>query len=353
MKVELLKIEDLDAYKEYILKHERSSFFSSLAFGDFIRSICPNVIPYYFVAKEQEKIVGILPSFVKKGFLGPVLNSMPWFGSNPGVLADDDTIAIFLLQAFKQTAKWTGCYSSTFIAPPVDNEIYDVFFKPEQEDDVFSDMRIGLITPLPEFKEPEQFSSELLKKVHQKTRNQIIKASKECMVYESYGQEDWDFLKTVHKDNIQAVGGVSKNKEFDIIQKTLRKKIDYKLYVAIADDDSATRIGALFVEYFNKTVEYITPAVVSEYRHLCPMNLLIFSAMGDAAQKGMKWWNWGGTNIPQQEGLYHFKKRFGAEESKYRYYTQIYGAPLLDISKKQILEGYPFFYVLPFSLLGK
>lgn len=352
MKVELLTSEREKAYSEFLLKYDCSLFNASLIFRDFIRTLCPDVLPYYFIVIEGEEIIGALPSFMKKGPLGPVLNSMPWFGANPGIISNDDQVTMMLLQAFNNTAKWTGCFSSTLISPPNQSQdLYEIFF---DDKEVFAEPRIGLITELPQFKGGEQFASSLLKDMHQKTRNQIIKSVKGCLAYESYGPEDWMFLEDTHEENMLAVGGMSKTaKEFAIIRKHFRKGIDYKLYVALTNDDKAERVAALLVEYHNKTVEYITPVIIAQYRHLCPMHLLIFSAMGDAAQKGMKWWNWGGTKLPAQEGVYHFKKRFNAMESEYRYYTQIYKELPYDVKPKWLAENYTYFYVLPYGLLER
>lgn len=349
MKVELLTKDKEKQYSEFLLNHDHSLFNASLLFRDFLCTLLPGATPYYFLAIDEGQIVGALPSFLKKGPFGPVLNAMPWFGSNPGIVADNDMAKTFLLQAFENTAKWTGCFSSTFISPPnQDNFLYETFF---DNKDALTETRKGLITEIPIFQNSEQFANDLLAKVHPKTRNQIIKSTETCLAFESSGPDDWDFLKRVHQENMAEVGAPAKNKEFDIIRKHFRKGHDYKLYVALTNDTSATRVAALLVERFNKTVEYITPVIDHRYRHLCPMHLLVFSAMGDAAQQGFRYWNWGGTRLPQQEGVYHFKKRWGADETEYKYYTQIFGTFAFDVKPNAIIKHYPGFYVLPFSLL--
>lgn len=349
MKVELLTHEMEKEYEAFLRSQDQSLFNASLLQRDFIRTLCPDAIPYYFVALEDAKIVGALPSFMKKGKLGPVLNSMPWFGSNPGVTTENRMAFEMLLKAFDSTAKWTDCFSSTIISPPnQDQTFYEYYFSGKE---VFCDCRSGLVTKLPDFINMEQFAKSLLQKVHSKTRNQILKSIQTCQVYESYTDDDWNFLKQTHKENMHAVGAPFKEKEFDIIRNHFRKGVDYKLYVALTNDSKAERIAALLVEYYNQTVEYITPAIKVDYRPLCPMHLLIFSAMGDAAQKGFKHWNWGGTKMPAQGGVYHFKKRFGAVETEYKYYSRVYGYMPFDVTKKWLKDNYPYFYVIPYSLL--
>lgn len=350
METKLLTRELDGKYDEFLLSQERSLFNASTVFRNFILRLCPDALPYYFVAMEGSEIVGVLPSFVKKGPLGPVLNSMPWFGANPGVVVknDDPQIAYSLMVAMVKASRWMNCFSMTFIEPPTPNPLdYSSLFG----DQAFSEERIGMITPLPPFAQPQAFAENLMKVFHPKTRNQVIKSIECCDAYESYMDEDWTFLKEKHREGMLNVGAPVKEKEFDIIRRNLLRGNDYKLYVAFTKGENPERAGALLVEYFNKTVEYITPVVDVNYRHLCPMNLLIFSAMGDAAQRGMKWWNWGGTKLPSQEGVYHFKKRFGAVESRYRYHTCVFGDILVGVKPSWLRANYPYFYVMPYSLL--
>ncbi len=349
MKIEMLTSNREKEYEDFLLSHEESLFNASLLSREFLKAMCPGAIPYYFIAIDDGRIVGALPSFLQKGKLGSVLNALPWYGSNPGVVADNHEAFYLLLQAFDNTAHWTDCFSSTFISPPNQNQdMYEYFFERKE---VFCSDRIGLITELPRFETPEQFANDLLKRIHQKTRNQTLKSARLCVPYETYTPDDWVFLAETHKENMKAVGAVPKSREFQIIKENFKQKKDYALYVSLTNDDKAERTAALLVEYYNKTAEYITPAIKAEHRNLCSMNLLILAAMGDAAQKGYKYWNWGGTSLPSQEGVYHFKKRFGANESHYRYYTQIYKPLTFNPTKKWLTENYPYFFVLPYDLL--
>ena len=72
--------------------------------------------------------------------------------------------------------------------------------------------------------------------------------------------------------------------------------LDYDIYVAYMQ---GVKIAAMLVFYFNGTVEYYTPAIVSEYRNYQPLSLMIYIAMQDAMKKGMEKWNWGGTGLTQ------------------------------------------------------
>ena len=123
---------------------------------------------------------------------------------------------------------------------------------------------------------------------------------------------------------------------------------DYKIYIAKKE---GKKIAALLLFYYNKTVEYFTPVIESEYRSLQPMSVLIYQAMIDASIKGFKYWNWGGT-WKSQEGVFRFKNRWNTKNIEYKYYIRINNKKIYQSSKSELLSEYPDFFVLPFDKLN-
>ena len=344
MKVELLSVADVINWDKYVLKHDRSLFNASYQFRTFLRHLLPsNCIPFYFLAKEGNDVLGVLPSFCSRGSMGAVLNSMPWFGSNPGGMADSMSVQKALLEAFLDTAEWTKCISATFITRPFEDlAFYDDFFSNYEH---LEDERIGAITTLPSYQDAVQFSDDLLNLVHQKTRNQIRKSWRFCQVSE---KQDFSFLEKIHQENMEAVGAPVKSKEFEIIKNQLKPNEDYKMFIAWHGGEP---VAGLLLKYFNKTVDYLVPAIDVNYRHFDPLHSCIYYGMVDAAQNGFKYWNWGGSKLPGMESVLHFKQRFGADICKYKYYTFLpMGTnPFELIAPDYWLKNYPYFYVLPFK----
>ena len=99
--------------------------------------------------------------------------------------------------------------------------------------------------------------------------------------------------------------------------------------------------------YFNKTVEYFTPADFIRHRRTQALALVIYEAMKDAMKKGYKNWNWGGTWL-SQDGVYDFKKRWGTTEHPYFYYTQIFNQGNYFSKKSFLTSDYRGLYVVPF-----
>jgi len=352
IKTEILTKKREEEYEEFLLKDERVLFNSSLKFRALMRQVT-GADDYYLVAIEDDKIVGTLPTFLKtnKNY-GNVLNSLPWYGSNPGISVDPtcinrQQIKIALLNAFSELAQEKKCITSTIISRPfeVDLGLYDVYTEYN-----YLDSRIGMVTTLP--KCSDDIENSIMAKIHSKTRNLVRKAQKSNIKFYHDGRDETlRFLAETHRKNMEEVGAPPKGKSlFNDMSKLFLYDKDYRIYIA---ELNGVKIAALLLKYFVKTVDYFTPAIVADYRSYQPLNLLIFNAMLDASRNGFRYWNWGGTTLPSQEGVYHFKKRWGSEECQYKYFTRCYGdmGTLLSLRKDVLLKEYPFFYVVPFSEL--
>ena len=82
------------------------------------------------------------------------------------------------------------------------------------------------------------------------------------------------------------------------------------------------------------------------------MSLIIFHAFVDAMKRGYSIFNWGGTWLTQ-DGVYRFKKQFGAKDYPYSYYTHVNNHNILSLKESEILDMYPNFYVFNFGANGK
>jgi len=159
------------------------------------------------------------------------------------------------------------------------------------------------------------------------------------------------FLMNTHKENMDVVGGPVKDKEFSIIG-NWKVGTDCNLYLS-RQKETGHDAAALLLSYFNKTVDYWIPAIKVDFRNLNPLHILIFEAMKDAAKRGFKYWNWGGTTIPGMEDVLHFKKRFGGDTSIYRYYTKMNSRLPDGVTKRDLMYAYPYFFVLPFRFVNE
>ena len=333
-------------YNDFILSFADSLFYHSLLFKKLLKELF-HFEDYYLVAVEDDNIIGVLPAFLSKTSLGNSLNSLPFFGSNGGMIThrkDNEQIKIQLLRTFYELAEEKNCLTSTIINSPFEENpsIYDSF-NPD-----FYDRRIGQITDLPQYN--ERIEEELLYMYSAFTRRMIRKALKNSVVVKKERSgESLDFLKYSHIENMRHIGGKIKPPEFfEYVYENFRFDKDYTIWVAYYGD---TPIASLLLFYFNNTVEYYIPAITRDYRSIQPLSLIIFKAMVDASKKGYKYWNWGGT-WPDQEGVYRFKKKWNARNIAYQHFIKIHNQEIFNYSPDEVSSAFPYFYVIPFDQLN-
>ncbi len=344
------------AYGEFLLSCPSAMLYHSLAYRRFLKDFLPcNAQDFYLLALENDRIVGAIPTFLIDGPLGTALNSLPFFGSHGSLLISQDAnpeIASFLANALKNLCTTHNVAFATVIDTPlIANEEHFERALGFQYDD----KRIGQLTTLPQEKEVEKINESLLALYHQKTRNIVRKALRSGLTF-GYDQspDTLDMLHNLHEINMLGIGGIAKPKYFfEMIARHFQVDKDYRVYTARTEDNEI--VCALLLLYYKDVVEYFVPATAVSWRSVQPLSALIHIAMRDAVLDfGARTWNWGGTWLTQ-DGVYHFKSRWGATDHPYKYYTRVFVEELRlhGVSRHSMLQGYPWFYTVPFSVLEK
>jgi lipid II:glycine glycyltransferase (peptidoglycan interpeptide bridge formation enzyme) len=323
---------------QYLLCKDVSLFYYSSKYMNFIKELlgCEDE---YLLAMEGDGIRGILPLMYIHVDPWLVYNSLPYYGSNGGIIADNQKAYGHLLNAYNEIAYSKNTLSSTIITNPlIDRNAGDIVHN-------YIDYRIGQMTRLSGRAGERE---GLLERLESSARRNIKKALREGVTVE-VDNNQLQRLCEIHQENIQAIGGIPKSNEFfRLIPQYFVPDKDFNLYVAKRD---GVVIAGLLVFYFSKTVEYFTPAIDSDYRSIQPLSHIIITAMSEAAKRGFEWWNWGGT-WPNQVGVYRFKRKWGAGDRKYWYYTQLNDLSILRWPKDRILKTFPNFFIVPFSALS-
>jgi len=340
--IELIEDEGNDLIYSYLLENDKTLIYSSPRFIGLISKHL-QAKPFWIIGKRNNKIIGLLPYLVKDGILGPAFNSMPYFGSNGGIVINnsDFSIKLALLRFFFQKAKEENACAATIITNPL---LKDYSFYKENCIHDYLDKRIGQITHLGGINSPE----DLMKIFSNPRPRNIRKAIKEgVVVRKSQEYDDLNFLYETHKKNILSINGMPKDKDFFLEIDSKMKSSDWMIFIA---ELKGKRIAALLLFYFNQTIEYFTPAVVEEYRRYQPMALIVFKAMSEALELDIKNWNWGGTWL-SQGGVYDFKKKWGTTDYEYYYFNKIYNKDILACTSFELLKRYKGFYIIPFNKL--
>lgn len=362
IRIERLGPEREPAYETFFARLPASSLFQSLRYRSFLRKMLdagaesPTVEDHYLVALEGDTVVGAIPAFVKRNPRhGNVVNSLPFVGSNGGVMVDAAAVEYeptfrALLAGFHELCASVDAVSSTIVNRPIDPDdaLYDALAEVTATDE-----RIGQVTTLPATAEgatDEEIDAAVMLHIHSKTRNVVRKAMVSGVTVRHDGElETMRWLAEAHAEGARMIGAPAKPwSVFEAIREHFRYDDDYRVYVAEKDGE---RIGGLLVFYVNHVAEYFTPVTIAEHRIFQPQSLLCFRAMREARRRACTHWNWGGT-AKSQTGVYDFKSRWGTSDLRYRYFVRERRSSLRALSPQTLLEEYPYFFTVPFSVLG-
>lgn len=355
-KIELLNLNNESAYNHFLQKENASLLYYSTFYKKLLEKHILSESYYFLGVNNQDEVIGCFPlMIIENKKLGKVANSLPYYGSNGSILYDTSLSEATKSQLFSSLTnsvlkkiKSEECVSATFVSNPFLPEI-SKWFKAHLKFD-YSDYRIGQITKLPAFNNELDLDQSLMSVFSNPRPRNIKKAKKSGITVRfSNNNADIEFLYKVHKDNIEAIGGKSKTMDFFENVLEIIPSDNYKVLIAELDEKP---IAGLLIFYFNNTIEYFTPATITEHRNLQPSSLLIFEGMKDGIRNGYTYWNWGGT-WGSQDGVYDFKKKWGAENYNYEYYTMLYDKSLLNLSSDELTQQFNHTFVFPFDQLKK
>jgi len=337
--VEVISLNELwiERYSEFLTRNQASLLYYSINYRDMLVDLLQCESEYY-VAVDQGEVYGVLPLLKKEGTFGWVYNSLPFYGSNGGIVCSNDEAFQLLVRKYNEVIGRESVAAATMVSNP----LLDIDLSIVNHDIV--DIRIGQFTAIRQVGEQAEV---LLSSVHGKTRNMIRKAQKSGIIID-IDNSRMSELYAMHLANMQAIGGKPKSGSFfSKIADYFVEGTDYNIYIARID---GTIAAALLVFYFNGIVEYYTPVVVEEYRTFQPLSLIIFQAMRDSSKSGYRLWNWGGTWL-SQDGVYRFKKRWNTEDIHYYYYTKINNSKIYQTNKEVLQSNYDHFFVIPYGHL--
>lgn len=325
-----------EEYEEFVRAHPQALLYHSARFRDFLVDLL-GCEPCYGVARAQGRIRGVLPLMAAAGPRGRVLNSLPFYGSNGGILAADAEAGAALAAWYRDCVASEGVAAATMIDNPLDPA------DPAPAHDV-SDVRVGCMTPLAGAGDPDE---RLLALIDGSARRNVAKAVRSGVAVD-VDNDAFDTLEDLHRAGMESIGGRPKSPAFfRAVPRCFRAGEDYDLYVARIGGEI---VAALLVFFYGSVAEYYVPATRAESRSEQPMAAILRRAMVDAMGRGLTQWNWGGSWV-SQENLIRFKTKWGGRACEYRYWTSITDPELLTAGPDELLAAYPDFFVVPFASL--
>jgi GNAT acetyltransferase-like protein len=348
--IEVLEASKFDEYQAFVQNNMDTMLYQSEKYITMIQDLL-GAKPRHLVARDNlGDMIAVLPALLSPNLgEGIVLNSLPFFGSHGGCILLNGLsqqlhkqVKQELIETFFNLAYEEGCRSATIVAPLFEKEI-DIYREASHSDFIVE--RIGQVTPLPEM--TDNIEEEILLNCHSKTRNVIRKSLIQGFELSTEINESiLNFLIETHEASISNKGGVFKPPNFfHALMSRYKPGTEIQVFSAWLDGEI---VGAVIMLYHGSIAEYFVPVFDDAYRAQQPVTFLIYEAMKDATMKGISMWNWGGT-WKTQEGVHHFKKRWGAEDRPYYYFGRIFDKTLRDLDRNNLLKAFPFFFVLPFD----
>ena len=313
-----LEEADKEAYKEFLMGHERCNFQQSLEWGNVKEAWEKQVI---LSTDENGKIRGSLCVWIRKI---PIFGNIMYSARGPVCDIHNEEVLKDLTDGANELAKKYNAFVLR-IEPDIkkdDQEYRDIVtklgYKIKDDSKNFKDE----IQPRFVFRLDikGKTEDEVLKNCHQKTRYNIRIATKKGVVIKEGTRED---LKDFHDIMVET------GKRDDFIIRSLsyfQKMYDelvptghMKLLMAYHEDKPIA--GIIPIMYGNK-VWYLYGASSNSYRNLMPNYLLQWTMIQEAIKMGADMYDFRGVsgvvdeNHPQY-GLYRFKKGFGAEFTEF------------------------------------
>lgn len=324
------------AYSSLLCHAAPQPIYTNLNFLDAIAQYTKSKL--CFVTKtEDDRITAALPFCVYEGAFGPVVNSLPFFGSNGGIVSRNINrhVSQEIIDHLLIYSKSIDCVSVTVIESLLNSEDEEIYRNFD-----FQDSRIGLINDISSYVNIESIT----KSFTARARNSIKKAAKSHIkIATSHSNESIDFLARVHGENMTSAGRKAKNHDFFTY---FLKELTPDHWIILEAKLEGKRIASLLLIYNSDFAEYFTPVTLAEYKNLQPMSLLILHGFIFARAKRIRYWNWGGTWM-NQSGVYQFKKQWNPTETRYAYHTKILMQSILDLDPQEVMDAYPYFFVYP------
>ncbi len=288
-------------WDKYVGQSPKASFPHQWAYGQVVVQTFGHR-PYYLTAFRGEDLEGILPLFAIKSWLfGSSLVSLP-FVDYGGICAQDEGIE----QALLQEAIW--------IVEREHIQILELRHRYLTTLDLPARLnKVNLVLPL----DPDP--DRMWKGLEAKARNQVRKAQKCGLTFETGGLEKLADFYRVWSHNIRDLGTPAYPRNF--FQSFLQAFPDSSEVLLVRH--SQKPVGTGIAVYFKETMEVPWASSLRRYFPYCPNNLLYWEAIKRGCERGYREFHFGRST--KGSGNYYFKRQWGAKEQQLYYQYHVLG----------------------------
>ncbi len=334
---------DEPSIRAFIEAHDGSQLYHSATWRKTIERETESSAVSIVTRDSDEGIVGWMPIFLKKGPVGVIANSSPYFGSHGGILAKspeafDATLGVAV--DYLRSAK----VMSLNVIHPLKDE-----FRSRYADRVAiagKSARVAHVKSLDGMDNKESLYESLSGLTRSNLRRKCWKSG--ITVERDESEDAVSQLLMWHQSQMRVMGVQPKSRAFfdGLISGLAEDSVEGRLYLGRRDGEA---VAALFVCTWRDWVEYLTPAFDLEHRNVQPLSAVIFESMLDCAADGFKSWNFGGsgTNLT---GVRAFKESWNGQNIDYSYFVIDTGGvdEVRRYAQENGTRGYEGYFLYPF-----
>jgi len=279
----------LEGWERYIASHPQATNYHQIAWRKVIELSFGHRTHYLAATNGAGRIMGVLPlAHMSSRLFGSFLVSLPFFNYG-GILADSAEVEQLLVEGSERIM---AQLSATHVELRHCETI--VASLPSKRH------KVTMILNL------ESTAEAQWKSFNAKLRNQIRKPEKSGLEPRLGGIELLDGFYDVFARNMRDLGTPVYAKDF--FKNILNELPEATRIVAVSCEGKI--IAAGIATWFRDTMEIPWASSISDYKSMCPNNMLYWEAIKFAIGKGFSRFDFGRST--PDEGTFNFKKQWGA-----------------------------------------
>ena len=289
MNIQIYNIDGIE-WDAYVASHPCTTNYHQYAWRKVIeKSFCHRT--YYLAARNhRDEICGILPLVhIKSRLFGSFLVSLPFFNYG-GLLCNEEDAGASLLDRAR-------CLLGELYADHTELRHLDI----RLEGLATKEHKVTMILDLEKGEEAQW------KALDAKVRNQVRKAEKSRLTAVTGHLELMDGFYEVFCRNMRDLGTPVYSKDF--FRNILCAFPDTTRVISVMLDGKT--VASCILTWFRDKLEVPWASSISDYREMCPNNLLYWEAIQFAIRNGSRKFDFGRST--PGEGTFRFKKQWGAE----------------------------------------
>ncbi len=266
----------------------------------------------YLTARQDGAIVGVLPLVIFQSRLfGRFAVSLP-FVNYGGVVATTDVAAQALVdRASALAVRWRlGHIELRHVARQFERL-------------AVKEHKVAMILPLAQSRDAAWDA------IDRKARNQVRKAEKSGLTASIGGRDRLAEFYDVFAQNMRDLGTPVYSRRF--FEEVLEQNPEATRVIVVSKGQTPVAAGITY--QYNDTIEVPWASSLQEHLALCPNNLLYWTILQDAVDRGLRYLDFGRST--PNEGTYRFKQQWGAEPHPMHWeYCLLNGSTMPDQSPK-------------------